>query len=86
MLTAEEYSSLLGPTGKTVLAYNYESKAFVIYDSSSKFIKENSLRKKAVTVDLKKGRIRRIGNWSYTYLTEENTERLKAFVKCPERP
>lgn len=83
ILSQEEYENLLLPTGKEVLAFNESIRKKVIYPSASSFIKENGLSKKAVTVDLKKNRLRKQRDWWYTYFTPENEKRFKAIIGCP---
>jgi len=54
-----------------------------IYESASKFIRENKLSKKTVTVNLKKNRLRLLNNWWFLYNSEENHERLKSVIGLP---
>lgn len=80
-ISLDEYNDLLGPTGKSVLTYYFPLQKYIVYESASKFIKQYGLSKKAVSVDLKRGRIRRMGDWYYTYLSDQNAERLKDVVR-----
>lgn len=81
VLTKEEFDLLSSTTGRDVLAYHYPSKTLFIYKSAAEFIRQNNLSKKAVTVDLKNGRLRILGgNWIYTYLNEENQKQLFDYI------
>lgn len=82
-LSQEEYEELLSPGGKEVIAYNVKENKYYIYNSASQFIKEHKLSKKAVTVDLKKNRLRKLNDWWYTYNTPDKIERLNVAIKCP---
>lgn len=79
-LNQDEYESLLSPTGKELLAYNTRLKMYFLYESASKFIKENGLSKKSVTVDLRNNRLRKLGDWWYTYKNKNNIIRLSTVV------
>lgn len=84
-LTQDEYDELLNPCGREVLAYNEDEKLFSVWKSASSFIKEYGLSKKAVATDLKKGRLRLIHGWWFTYMkNKSNVERLKSMANCPE--
>jgi hypothetical protein len=85
-LTKDEFDFLIGSSGKEVMAYNHERKHFITYPTASRFIKENSLSKKAVSVALKKGIIRNVDGWSFIYSTPDNVNSLKAAVECPVPP
>lgn len=82
-ISKEEYEELLAPTGKNVLAYNVRLNRYETYESASQFIKLSGLSKKAVSVDLKKNCFRQQKDWFYTYLSEENSVRLRALVDGP---
>lgn len=79
-----QFLQMLGPTGMSVLAYNWKLQTYFIYESASRFIRENKLSKKAVTVDLKKSRLRRYGDWTVTYLSNSARGKIEAFVSCPD--
>lgn len=83
-ISEKQIYQMLGPTGMNVLAYNWKLQMYCIYESASKFIRENGLSKKAVSVDLKKGRLRKYGDWTVTYLNAEAKDKLRAFVNCPD--
>jgi HNH endonuclease len=80
VVSAELWNRLKGPTGQTVIAYNFKHKRYVTFESASKFVKFCSLSKKAVTVRLKKGKIEQVGDWLFTYLSKENLSRLRTAV------
>lgn len=75
-----DYEKSLAPLGKNVFCYNVKLKKYVIYESASQFIRENKLSKKAVTVDLRKNRLRLLGDWWYIYNTPSNIEELNKVV------
>lgn len=83
-LSQDEYEKLLSPGGKEVIAYNVKENKYYIYESASQFIKEHKLSKKAVTVDLKKNRLRKLGDWWYTYHTAEKIDKMNVAIKCPD--
>lgn len=84
-LSQDEYDELLNPCGREVLAYNEDKKLLSVWKSANSFIKEYGLSKKAVTTDLKKGRLRLIHGWWFTYMKNKtNVERLKSIANCPE--
>ena len=71
---------------KETIAYNFVDEQYVIFDNAKKFIEHSGLSKKAITTSLAGNRLRRIGSWVALYLTTENVERLKAYVRSPVHP
>lgn len=80
VLTQDRYDQLMNITGKDVIAYNVKDKKFVLFNSAAEFIRFSRLSKKAVTVDLRKDRLREISGWWYTYMTDSKIRRLKNMV------
>ena len=66
------------------MAFNILDKNFYIYKTAKKFILDNHLSKKTVSVNLFKNNIKLTDNWLYIYLTNENELKLKAFIECPD--
>lgn len=83
-ITEKEYNSITQSLPKEVISYNFTNNSYYIYDSASKFIKYSGLSKKAVTVDLFNGRIRKLNDWIYTYMINNGMSRLKKVVDCSE--
>lgn len=80
VLTPERYEELTNIGGKDVMAYNVTDKQYYIFQSAAEFIRYSKLSRKAVTVDLRRDRLREVDGWIYTYLTTDKTKRLKDFV------
>jgi hypothetical protein len=80
----KELENKLRHRGCSVLAFNVLDKNFYIYKTAKKFILDNQLSKKTVSVNLFKNNIKLTDNWLYIYLTNENELKLKAFIECPD--
>lgn len=79
-LSAENIERLMRKGGASVIAYHCVDKKHHIFSSAADFIRYSGLSKKAVTVDLKKDRLRKQGYWIYLYNTSANQERLNKFL------
>lgn len=77
-----DYAMSHGP--KDVIAYNSSIKQYVVYESAAAFLRDQKLSKKAVTTALAENRLRTINGWTFTYLNDENFQRLKHYVNGPE--
>lgn len=83
ILTPSELSLAMDRGSKQVLAYNFKSKVYSIFNSASEYIRYTKLSKKAVTVSLKQNRLRTMGDWVAIYLTEENKEKIQSYISSP---
>lgn len=82
-MTVEEKERAKLQGRKKVLGYDLTNKQYVIFPSAVEFIKHTQLSKKAVTVGLKRNRIRELGGWVALYLSVENAKLLKSYVSGP---
>lgn len=81
--TQEEYEKQFNAGGKVVVAFNEKEKKLYIYESASRFINENNLSKKAVTVALRKDKLRCVDGWWFVYDSKTNQEKLKQIIDRP---
>lgn len=79
-LSQEEFECLSRSCGLRIVAYNEFKRSIVFYNSASSFIRDNGLSKKAVTVDLKNKRLRRLKGWWYTYCTDTGLSDMKRII------
>jgi len=83
-LSMDVISKLTSAGPKEVIAYDSITNRYYVFDSASDFIRKSGLSKKAVSVSLKKERLRRIDRWAFVYMTKENLKQLALFVGCPD--
>lgn len=82
-LSREEFIRAKQHGAKKVIAYNSESCKYTVFKSAKEFIAYIRHSKKAVTVALKKDRIREFGKWVALYESPKNILKLKTYVESP---
>jgi hypothetical protein len=82
-MSLEELERAKSHGSKTVLAYEVGTRKLYMFKSAVAFIEHTELSKKAVTVALKKNKIRVINGWVALYQSAENVELLKSYTSSP---
>lgn len=80
VMTLEEKERAKLHGRRKVLAYDLTNRKCLLFPSAVEFIKHTELSKKAVTVSLKKNKIREMGGWVALYLSAENAKLIKSYV------
>ena len=83
VMTLEEKERAKLQGRKKVLGYDLTNKQYVIFPSAVEFIRYTQLSKKAVTVNLKRNRIRELGGWVALCLSVDNAKLLKSYISGP---
>lgn len=82
-MTEEEKERAKIQGSKKVLAYNINSNKYILFPSAAEYIRHTKLSKKAITVNLKKDRIKVIDGWIALYASDQNAKKIKSYISSP---